>query len=459
MKPYPDTPSIEHLRELPAERLAHLFGIAQVLDDTQYLHWEGLRHRTPPKGLSILEWWLALKLKRIGNRLSFPALTSKRGSSLTVSRHARLDAGFAAMDRRLTGPLAVPDAVRNQATRDRYLASSLMEEAIHSSLFEGAVSTRESAKDMLRSNRRPINKDEQMILNNHKAMLRLRDMARAPLTLDCVLELHRILTEGTLKNPDQAGRLQKPGETRVNVIDDRVGRIVHTPPPAEELPTRMAKLIDFANGADAENGQYVHPVLRSILLHFQLGYDHPFADGNGRTARALFYWSLLRRDYWLVEYLSISRPIYRARQPYELAFVQVESDAQDATYFVLQQLGVIEQATNDLFEYVERKNQEHGSLQRQLQNQPDLNHRQIALLGHALRHPDAVYTHDSHANSHRVSGVTARSDLLKLAERGWLIASKSGKRSIYQPVDNLDVLLTRRGQTSTASSTRSDSAR
>lgn len=433
---------MERLRDLPAERLPHLVEIAQSLDDGHYLHWESLRHRTPPEGLSTLEWWLALKLKRTGNRLSFAALASKRGGPLTVSRHARLDAGFATMDRRLAGPLMVPDAVRSEATRDRYLASSLMEEAIHSSLFEGAVSTRESAKDMLRSSRRPISKDEQMILNNYKAMLRLRDMARAPLTLDGVLELHRILTDGTLKDPRQAGKLQEPGETRVDVIDDRIGRIVHTPPAAEELSERMARLIDFANGADTEDGQYVHPVLRSILLHFQLGYDHPFADGNGRTARALFYWSMLRRDYWLVEYLSISRPIYRARQPYELAFVQVENDAQDATYFVLQQLQVIEQATNDLFDYVERKSQEHGALRRQLHDQPDLNHRQIALLAHALRCPDAIYSHDSHANSHRVSIITARADLLDLVKRQWLTVRRSGKRNVYQPIPELEKTLT-----------------
>lgn len=444
MKPFPAPPSLEALRTFPPERLTRLFQIAQSLDDDRYLHWESLRHRRPPEGLSALEWWLALKLKRVGNRLRFPTLTSKRGSPLTVSRHARLDAGFATMDRRLSGPLAIPDAVRNDATRDRYLASSLMEEAIHSSLFEGAVSTREQAKELLRSNRRPVDRDEQMILNNHRAMLRLREMANEPLTVDGVLELHRILTEGTLKKPDQAGRLQGDDEDRVRVVDDRLGRVVHDPPPAVVLTSRVAQLVDFANGDDVEAGQFVHPVLRSILLHFQLAYDHPFADGNGRTARALFYWSMLHRGYWLIEFLSISRPIYRARRPYEQAYVEVESDDQDATYFVLQQLTVIDQAARDLFSYVERKSREHGAVLRRLHNRPDLNHRQLALLGHALRNPDAVYTHDSHANSHRVSNVTARSDLLELVRHDWLIASRSGKRSVYQPVEDLDAKLGQR---------------
>ena len=313
-----------------------------------------------------------------------------------------------------------------------------MEEAIHSSLFEGAVSTREAAKDMLRSQREPLNRDERMILNNFRAMERLRAMAAEPLSVEGILELHRILTDGTLDDPSQAGRMQQPGEVRVDVVDHRVQRVVHSPPPAEQLPDRMDALVAFANAPDVEDGQYLHPVIRSILLHFQLAYDHPFYDGNGRTARALFYWSLLHRGYWLAEFFSISRLLYRNRRPYELAYQQVESDGQDATYFLIQQLDVLEQAVSELFTYVERKAQAQASLRRRLATRGDLNHRQLALLDHALRRPNAEYSHDSHATSHRISGVTARADLLGLVKRGWLRAVRSGRRVIYVPADHLE---------------------
>jgi Fic family protein len=300
------------------------------------------------------------------------------------------------------------------------------------------VSTREAAKDMLRSRREPLNRDERMILNNFRAMERLREMAPEPLSLDGVLELHRILTDGTLDDDSQAGKLQQPSDVRVDVVDHRVNRIVHTPPPAEQLPERMAALIAFANAPDIEDGQYLHPVLRSILLHFQLAYDHPFYDGNGRTARALFYWSMLHRGYWLAEFFSISRLLYRNRRPYELAYQQVESDDQDATYFLIQQLEVLDQAVAELFAYVERKGSAQAVLRRRLADRGDLNHRQLALLDHALRRPNAEYSHDSHATSHRISGVTARADLLDLVDKGWLRAVRSGRRVIYLPAEDLE---------------------
>ena len=439
MKPIPAAPAFDQVFRLPAPRFSALAKAAQFLDDGDYFHWDKLRHLpAPPDGLNHLEWWLALKLKRVGSRIAFPNLRATNGEALSVSRHARIDAGVARMDRFLAGRVAMPEAARNAATKDQFIASSLMEEAIHSSLFEGAVSTREAAKDMLRSQREPINRDERMILNNYRAMSRMQDMAKAPLTIDAVLELHHILTEGTLDKPDEAGRLQQPGDQRVNIVDDRLHRIVYTPPPAEQLPERMARLVEVANAEDTIDGQYVHPVMRSILLHFQLAYDHPFYDGNGRTARALFYWSMLRRGYWLAEFFSISRPLYRQRQPYELAYMQVESDEQDGTYFVLQQLDVLERAVEDLFEYVERKSKAQRQLRLRLQGRDDFNHRQLALLTHALRHSDAIYTHESHANSHRMSIMTARADLLDLVERGWLVKSKSGKRLVYQPSKDLE---------------------
>ena len=59
---------------------------------------------------------------------------------------------------------------------------------------------------------------------------------------------------------------------------------------------RISSLIAFrrsaisANGGEDSERLSIHPVIRAILLHFWLAYDHPFEDGNGRTARALFYW-------------------------------------------------------------------------------------------------------------------------------------------------------------------------
>ena len=40
--------------------------------------------------------------------------------------------------------------------------------------------------------------------------------------------------------------------------------------------------------ANAQSSPFVHPVVKAMALHFAIGFIHPFVDGNGRTARALF---------------------------------------------------------------------------------------------------------------------------------------------------------------------------
>ena len=101
---------------------------------------------------------------------------------------------------------------------------------------------------------------------------------------------------------------------------------------ASNCTERMGLMCDFANSKTPEG--FVHPVLRSIILHFWLAYDHPFVDGNGRVARALFYWSMLRHGYWLFEFVSISQIILKAPVKYGRAFLYTETDDNDLTYFI-----------------------------------------------------------------------------------------------------------------------------
>jgi Fic family protein len=287
---------------------------------------------------------------------------------------------------------------------------------------------------MLRSGRRPKNRSEQMIVNNYRAMNYVRDHREDDLTPGMVLELHRIVTEGTLDDPSAAGRLQEPEDDRIGVYDDE-GELLHAPPPAEELPERLDEMCAFANRAD-EDDQFLHPVLRSIILHFWLGHDHPFEDGNGRTARALFYWSMLRRGYWLTEYLTISTILKKAPAKYARSFLYTERDGNDLTYFALYQLEVVRRSIDGLNAYLKRKMKEVRSTERLLRD-TDLNHRQVALLTHALRTPGATYTFRGHAASHAVVYQSARNDLLDLEQRGLLVKRKSGRAFLFFPTEDL----------------------
>src|SRR5207237_1228141 len=170
------------------------------------------------------------------------------------------------------------------------------------------------------------------------------------------------LTEGTLDNPDAAGRLQTSDEERVGVYDNSDGSLIHKPPPADQLAERLKLLCRFANEPD-DTDDFVHPVIRSILLHFWLAYDHPFEDGNGRTARLLFYWSMRKHGYWLTEYLSISKILRQGPSRYVRSFLLTETDDGDTTYFIHFQLSVIKRAVEELHTYLRRKMREVKKVQ------------------------------------------------------------------------------------------------
>lgn len=144
------------------------------------------------------------------------------------------------------------------------------------------------------------------------------------------------------------------------------------------------QLCRFANGETPE--LFIHPALRAIIVHFRLADDHPFCDGNGRTARALFHWAMLHQGYSLFALISISSVINKARGQYERSFLFSESDEHDFTTFPLAQVKVIQAAIANLHAYLERKAGEINALQRRLEGVAGLNHRQLALLRHALGH-------------------------------------------------------------------------
>jgi Uncharacterized conserved protein len=397
-----------------------------------YLHWDVVRRKTPPHGLTREEWWLGIKLARGPGMRKLP-LTGVNGHPF---KYLLTDESLEMLhwiDQQGGGQILVSEGVANPADRGRYIVSSLIEEAITSSLLEGATATRKVARDMLRTGRRPRDRSERMILNNYRAMNRIAEFAKQPLTPQVVNDLHRILTEDTLDDPAAAGRPQQPGETRVSVFAAD-GTVVHVPPPADELPARMEAMCAFANGANDEG--FIHPVIRAIMLHLWLAYDHPYEDGNGRTARALFYWSMMAAGYWMFEYISISRIIYGAPTQYARAFQYTETDELDATYFVLHQERVIRQSIDELLLHLQHKMQETRETT-SLLRRSTLNHRQIALISHALRHPEGEYTARSHANSHRVTEQSARNDLQDLTDRQLMIRRKVGKVYVFYPAIDL----------------------
>lgn len=393
----------------------------------RYMHWDKLRQLTPPSGLSQEEWWLGIKIARTQLYRQLP-LKDPAGRPFKFAVPDHVQEMLHRVDRKGGGRIELPEPIINPETRDRYIFNSIVEEAITSSQLEGAATTRQVAVDMIRYGNKPKNTSEQMIFNNYEAINQIRNLRNQSLTPQMVLRLHEILTKETLEDPKAAGRLQETSDDRVKVVDNVSHRVLHIPPPAEQLKARLVQMCEFANDVDNTKG-FVHPIIRAIVLHFWLAYDHPFVDGNGRTARALFYWSMLSQDYWLFEYVSISRILREAPAQYGRSYLYSETDENDLTYFVIYQLEVILRAIDDLEFYIHKKVAQTQNVINLLKTTKGLNHRQIALLSHAIRHPAKEYSIKSHQNSHNIAYATARADLFDLAKKDFLHMRKLGGRS------------------------------
>lgn len=427
-------PEFARLLSENSSKILEILDAARALPPTDtYLHWDKLRHLPPAKGMTAEQVWLAIKLQRSAALKPIAGLKALNGNPFVFSVPDKVLAELHRIDVGAGGALSLPDPITNPQTRDRYIIRSLVEESITSSQLEGAVTTREVAKEMIRTGRPARDTSEQMILNNYLTMQRIRELRKTPLTPNLVLEIHRLVTDHTLEVPDAAGRLRRNDEKRV--VSDEYGEVFHDPPPALELPDRLKRMCDFAN--EESTGVFVHPVVRAIILHFWLAYDHPFVDGNGRTARALFYWAMMHRNYWLFEFISISHVLRKAPTKYYRSFLYTETDDNDLTYFIVHQTKVICGAIEELHAYLDRKTTEVRELDQHVRALDLFNHRQVELIRHALKHPFQIYFIESHRQSHNVVYQTARADLLELAAKGLLLPKKRGVKYSFAVPDDL----------------------
>ena len=394
----------------------------------RYLHWEDMLNRNPPEGLSHREWWLGTTLARRSIARALP-IHAVDGRPFQFSNVDTIHELVHRIDQQASGQILADDVVTNLRSSDRYLVSSLVEEAITSSQLEGASTTRRVAKELLATGRKPRDRSEQMIVNNFRAMTAAQELEDQELTAAEVLDLHRIVTQDTLDGPSGAGSLQSTDDERIAVYWHD-GTLLHRPPPAIELPQRLETICKFANGQLGEG--FIHPVVRAIIVHFAIGYDHPFVDGNGRTARALFYWAMLHDGYWLTRYLSVSSILRKAPAKYARSYLLTETDNNDITYFVIYQLQVIEQAIRSLYAYLSRKIVETRDIEALIHGSSDLNHRQLLIIRDALRDSSESFTISAQARRHRVVYESARADLLDLERRGLMTKQKIGKKYVFR---------------------------
>ena len=384
--------------------------IIPIIDkvNADYEYWDKVKYKPLPEGYTTQMLWTHVKASRLRGKM---VVWNKYGINLCItSQMQRMCHDF---DMKF-GSFWEDDKEAKSPEKSYYLSSSLMEEAIYSSKMEGASTTRVVAKEMLRKKKSPQNKAQQMIVNNYNTIQYIVDHKDDSLTEEGLLYIHRLMTEKTLDNPDNAGRFRT--NDKIVVADMVEGDIVYTPPSYKEIPEFVETLCDFFNN----NSQtFIHPIIKGIIVHFMLAFMHPFVDGNGRTARALFYWYMLKENYKLTEYMSISRVIAKSKSSYEKAFRYTENDGNDMGYFVAYNLKALENSFQQLREYIQRKQQEkkEASIFMLAGN---INYRQAIVLQRLKDEPNTVFTVKDVQDLFSVSSMTARKDLSDLVQQGYL---------------------------------------
>jgi len=384
----------------------------QLLNDIneRYLYWDKVKYQKSDLVSNPRVLWIALKLSR-----GFNAKNIQFGEyKFTYNLTDFIQKGLHEFDLHIGGHLGTKNLIPED-DKKRYLVSSIMEEAIASSQIEGAVTTRKQAKEMLRKNIRPKNKSEQMILNNYVTIKHIVEIKDEFLSTERILEIHRLISHQTMADSKDEGNYRKDNE--VKVVDTVNGQIVHSPPDYQDIPRLMNEIFVFFNSE--KDKKFIHPIVKGCIIHFMIGFIHPFVDGNGRTARALFYWYLLKNGYWLTEYLSISRLIVKSKTQYAKAFQYTEIDENDLTYFIYYKVKTMQLAFDSLREYIQLKINEKRKIIN-FQKIRGINSRQAIIIQWLYEEPDLMFSVKEIEIRLTIANQTARTDLMKLVHLGYL---------------------------------------
>jgi len=394
--------------------------------DEKYYYWDDLKYKKDSPFSQPIENWTLLKTYRLSKYVNIEF--GKHKFNYFISSF--IAKNLHDFDLKLIGGLQKNPILLSD--RNDFFRNSLLEEAVASSQVEGAATTTEVAKEMLKSGRNPRNESEQMIFNNLRAIEYINEFQEVEIDFKIIIELHKIMTANTSAE-HCSGDFRK---SDVFVIDHVDGEIAHIPPDWKEVEELMEELCTFINN----DKNFIHPIVKASIIHFLIGYIHPFSDGNGRTARALFYWYLLKKGYSLIQNISISKVILESRTQYDKAFLKTESDGNDLNYFIAYSIKNIRVAFEKLTNYRDKKLNERkkaNAISYELLNK-GLNKRQADLIGYLyFKNKETKITLNSYAEKHEIVRQTASKDLNELIKLNLIIENKTQKPYTYGLIDRI----------------------
>ena len=371
--------------------------------------------------VSLEETWKAILAERQGRAEILP-LTDEHGKGFWFVNTKPLQAKLHHIDGR--GKDSLSSQVRREI-EDELVLDSIIDEAWASTIIEGAFTTHKRAQELVRRNLAPKNKNELMMKNNHLAMIHIMEHRDADFSIDFILELHRIITQNTLDDPEYAGKFRNDDV----YILDKAGNVIFKPMPAQFIRAHMDSIVKWVK-ADSEE-EFIHPILKASIIHFYLAYIHPFFDANGRTSRALFYFYLLKHRYEFFKYFSISAIIAKQREKYYKAIKDVGDYDNDLTYFLIFSSDVVLKSIEEITNKILKKYQSKIISKELDKKGIFLNKRQNKFVKLSIEQEMKIITTRKYQKIFKVAYGTARSDLNGLVEHGIFKKRAFGKGFVY----------------------------
>lgn len=303
------------------------------------------------------------------------------------------------------------DKIHSAKTFEKdFVLNAGIEEALSSAIYEGANTTRARAKQFFAEEKTPKNKHEQMLFNNYLAMEWIKKNQTLEIDQNTLLKVHEIVTRKTL----EGDLVNYSGKFR----DDDVFVGDHQGVDHRKVPESL----DEAIKESTENMRFIHPLLQGVILHYLIAYIHPFFDGNGRTARTLFYLQSMKHNFNFVELLSISAHLKEHGGRYERSFLNANKHQGDITFF-------IDFALDSMLAALKEVEKKVNFLQKiwKLQKDERLSDEQICLLQKMALNKFRTITIQEFANDTRRSHEMARIELKELAHLDLLSEEKKGR--------------------------------
>lgn len=211
-----------------------------------------------------------------------------------------------------------------------YGIKALEEEIVATSSMESIDFDRDSVRRILKGFV-PQDEEEDRILGLKRGFEFISNR-RNTITEENIYKLYQMSIGNFLdaKNQLQAGHFYRHGNAFV--MRDKAG---HNGIDHQSLPEYMQAFTAFANAKDG-----INDLLKAAMLHFYIGFLHPYFDGNGRMARFMHMWFLIQKGYASTLFVPFSGYIERSRKKYDDAYTLAEenfklSGVVDITPFLL----------------------------------------------------------------------------------------------------------------------------